>query len=120
MLPTSSNLAKKACLGAQVGACAAAHPAPPGHRPVIPRECAHHFVLQGEIDRTPGERQHYEPAIAGRRSARTIPTMALKINARAAYIMPPACGVPRDEFRCFQVSPAGAGKFIAAQGWQLP
>jgi len=53
-------------------------------------------------------------------TAGTIPTMVLKINVAAAYIMPPACRSPREEFRRFQVLPAGAGKFLAAQGWQLP
>lgn len=59
-------------------------------------------------------------ARAGRRGGRTIPTMALKINGRAVYIMPPACLHPMDEFWRIQVYPAGAGKFLAAQGWQLP
>ncbi len=120
MLPTSSYLAKKACFGAQVDVCATAHPPTPGCRPMAPGACGQETVFKGEINaRRKSVRRQGQPD-EGRHSARTIPTMALKINAPAAYIMPPACRFPRDEFRRFQVYPAGAGKFLAAQGWQLP
>ncbi len=85
-----------------------------------PRSHTQDFVFKWKKIILGASLRHRPRAVAGLQQGLAIPTMALKINVAATYIMPPACRVPRDEFRRFQVSPAGAGNFLAAQGWQLP